>query len=310
MQGDGEYFDSRTLQRFLRARWQAGHRFPTFDPFFGNSTDPLSFHKYGFVHANPVMGIDPSGRFIMSLGGLIVGSFMSKGMDAKWARVTTKVGFTSLGALLDTLFIRRHDFRDRKDQLPLASKHVWSNTTQVRVTGASITAGQMFDRLASFNSEDYKPTLANTQLIKEGDKKFVTWSFDQPFGIGQPPFDVRIDQYDRSNRFLSVVTLSGHPLSGFRYFRVVAANDTDQDFVLETGAVDHPTLMNDYMKMYLDYSGLPLLGDNLLATWSGAFTQMAKYAGGKSELRQSRWLYDAAEHAKIKALVNWRVQEE
>ncbi|MFN7841616.1 MAG: RHS repeat-associated core domain-containing protein, partial [Pirellula sp.] len=67
---NGESFDSRIGQLYLRARWYDGHRFTTLDPYFGNGSDPLSFNKYGFVHANPVMGIDPTG-LEFSIAGLL-----------------------------------------------------------------------------------------------------------------------------------------------------------------------------------------------------------------------------------------------
>lgn len=75
---NSESFDSRIGQFYLRARWYDGHRFTTLDPYFGNGSDPLSFNKYGFVHANPVMGIDPTERFIastqISIGSMILQS--------------------------------------------------------------------------------------------------------------------------------------------------------------------------------------------------------------------------------------------
>ncbi len=33
------------------------------DPFAGNMQDPLSLHKYAYVHGDPVQGADPSGEF-------------------------------------------------------------------------------------------------------------------------------------------------------------------------------------------------------------------------------------------------------
>jgi RHS repeat-associated protein len=60
----GEQFDSKIGQQYLRARYYdpATGRFNRLDPFFGNLNDPQSFHKYLYVHADPVNGIDPTGR--------------------------------------------------------------------------------------------------------------------------------------------------------------------------------------------------------------------------------------------------------
>lgn len=45
-------------------------RFSRLDPFAGNSSDPQSLHKYLYAHANPVMGIDPSGELFSYIGQL------------------------------------------------------------------------------------------------------------------------------------------------------------------------------------------------------------------------------------------------
>ena len=60
---------SPVIQQYLRARYYdpATGRFPTLDPFAGNTSDPLSLHKYLYTHGNPVIGIDPSGMITMSL---------------------------------------------------------------------------------------------------------------------------------------------------------------------------------------------------------------------------------------------------
>ncbi|MCR9202886.1 MAG: YwqJ-related putative deaminase, partial [Planctomycetaceae bacterium] len=77
----GEQFDSRVGQQYLRARYynQATGVFNRLDPFFGNSTDPQSFHKYLYTHGDPVNGIDPTGMMnlasIAVSSGIIGGSF-------------------------------------------------------------------------------------------------------------------------------------------------------------------------------------------------------------------------------------------
>jgi RHS repeat-associated protein len=68
----GEQFDSKIGQQYLRARYYdpVTGRFNRLDPFFGNLNDPQSLHKYLYTHANPVNGIDPSGREF-SLGNVM-----------------------------------------------------------------------------------------------------------------------------------------------------------------------------------------------------------------------------------------------
>jgi RHS repeat-associated protein len=70
----GEAFDFRIGQQYLRARWYDARtgRFDRLDPFAGNSQDPQSFHKYGYVHGDPIQGIDPSGMFF-GVAGLAIG---------------------------------------------------------------------------------------------------------------------------------------------------------------------------------------------------------------------------------------------
>ena len=65
----GEAFDFRIGQQYLRARWYDARtgRFDRLDPFAGNSQDPQSFHKYGYVHNDPIMGVDPTGMFFQQL---------------------------------------------------------------------------------------------------------------------------------------------------------------------------------------------------------------------------------------------------
>jgi RHS repeat-associated protein len=68
----GEQFDARIAMQYLRARYYdpATGRFNGVDPAFGSLHDPLSLHKYSYVHGDPVMGVDPSGLEFSLLGSL------------------------------------------------------------------------------------------------------------------------------------------------------------------------------------------------------------------------------------------------
>ncbi len=63
----GEQYDPNARFYYLRARYydQATGRFTSIDPFEGNLSDPMSLHKYLYAHANPIMNIDPSGKFTL-----------------------------------------------------------------------------------------------------------------------------------------------------------------------------------------------------------------------------------------------------
>ncbi|MGD9723617.1 MAG: putative Ig domain-containing protein [Pirellulales bacterium] len=63
----GERTDPTGLQ-YLRARYYdpTTGRFNRLDPFAGDTQDPISLHKYLYTHANPVMGVDPSGLMTLT----------------------------------------------------------------------------------------------------------------------------------------------------------------------------------------------------------------------------------------------------
>ena len=73
----GEQWDEDLEMYFLRARYLnvSTGRFHTMDTFEGRSQDPITLHKYLYANANPVNGIDPSGKFTLSqtavVGGII-----------------------------------------------------------------------------------------------------------------------------------------------------------------------------------------------------------------------------------------------
>lgn len=64
----GEQFDFDLGMYFLRARYYnpGNGRFHTMDNFEGFQAEPMSLHKYLYAHANPVMGLDPSGNAVLT----------------------------------------------------------------------------------------------------------------------------------------------------------------------------------------------------------------------------------------------------
>jgi RHS repeat-associated protein len=68
---NGEGYDTRTGLYNMRARWYSptNARWERLDPFAGNPNDPFSFHKYGFVHGEPVLSKDPSGKYLIAIDG-------------------------------------------------------------------------------------------------------------------------------------------------------------------------------------------------------------------------------------------------
>ncbi len=59
----GEQFDARIEQQYLRPRYydSATGTFNRLDPFFGNQTDPQSFHRYRYTSGDPIQFADPTG---------------------------------------------------------------------------------------------------------------------------------------------------------------------------------------------------------------------------------------------------------
>ena len=108
----GEMFDARIGQQYLRARWYDATtgRFNRLDPFFGNTNDPQSLHKYLYVHGDPVNGVDPTGlAFIddLSLQGIV--AHIAFGQWAQSERphvepgVTLGTIFSGVGEIVEAL---------------------------------------------------------------------------------------------------------------------------------------------------------------------------------------------------------------
>lgn len=81
---NGEAFSATTGLYNMRARWYdpSQGRFERLDPFSGSQNNPQSFHKYAFVHSDPIQNIDPTGEFstisvtmtMGAIGGFIGGA--------------------------------------------------------------------------------------------------------------------------------------------------------------------------------------------------------------------------------------------
>jgi RHS repeat-associated protein len=102
----GEQFDAKIGQQYLRARYYdpATGRFNRLDPFFGNHVDPQSFHKYAYVHADPVNFIDPSG--LMSIASTLSVSGIQSSISVGLGYVGTAIRFYNTAK---TLYNRVHD---------------------------------------------------------------------------------------------------------------------------------------------------------------------------------------------------------
>ena len=102
----GEAFDFNIGQQYLRARFYdpVTGRFNRLDPFYGNSEDPQSFHKYAYVHGDPIQGTDPSG-LCWCVGGLggFTGTIRARLAEAK---LKTAVAYDALARIEIAVFTR------------------------------------------------------------------------------------------------------------------------------------------------------------------------------------------------------------
>ena len=91
----GEQTDATGMQ-YLRARYYnpATGTFNRLDPYAGNMNDPQSLHKYLYAHANPIMGIDPTGMW--SLGGMMVSIGIQAGLTAMVNYAITHVAIANI----------------------------------------------------------------------------------------------------------------------------------------------------------------------------------------------------------------------
>ena len=71
----GEQYDNSLDQYYLRARYYNPENglFNRVDPYSGNMQDPQSLHKYLYAHANPINGIDPSGKLTLTELLVVIG---------------------------------------------------------------------------------------------------------------------------------------------------------------------------------------------------------------------------------------------
>ncbi|MEO6477609.1 RHS repeat-associated core domain-containing protein, partial [Luteolibacter sp.] len=74
----GEQWDADLGMYFLRARYLNTNtgRFHTPDTYEGRKSEPLSQHKYLYVHANPISGIDPSGHMFLTELSVVEGELI------------------------------------------------------------------------------------------------------------------------------------------------------------------------------------------------------------------------------------------
>ena len=145
-------------------RWRDGARFLSLDSYAGNASDPISLHKYLYAHANPIMGIDPSGESILSVltnVGIRLGNLAIKVAPAAYIAFV-RLGFIAFrayqmipavlnGLLIGTVVVDvGFSMIDKLTQ----NKQVINETTVAPVRSNEVTAvtrGRMVERIAGAN---------------------------------------------------------------------------------------------------------------------------------------------------------------
>jgi len=81
----------------VRRCFRPARRFNRGDPFVGNLNDPVSLHKYLYVHGDPANYLDPTGMFEGSLIGATIGASIRAGLSS----MTVSAVFRGFGAGVD-----------------------------------------------------------------------------------------------------------------------------------------------------------------------------------------------------------------
>ena len=131
-------------------------------------------------------------------------------------------------------------------QLPSQSGRHWGNINSIELlttqsadyvfqnyiqTFAAVTHGQ--------NSQmNFTGSLVSGDVNVLARGAVLTITLSSPASYGQGPFAVETERVDAPAHTISAVTLQGHPLAGWRYWRLYAIGT--YDLVIETGAYDSP----------------------------------------------------------------------
>jgi RHS repeat-associated protein len=233
-------------------------RFWTMDCFGGHNEDPASLHKYNYAHDNPVNLYDPSG---------------------KEAALVAVLACLSIAAVL----LECSPLRNASDYLSPAGSFVPVDLSLVHgmyhsitISGSPLNADAMFNLMCLFSILKTWPVHANGNVTHIG--QVVTFAFEFGsdglstfFALGQGAFSVEVTKFDPQQRTIVVRTLSGHPLAGWRLWRVVQVGSFIK---IETFSVEHSATYPDELKQ--DLGGK----EGMKATWNSFLGNLHQYSGG------------------------------
>lgn len=115
------------------------------------------------------------------------------------------------------------------------------------------------------------------ELPVTGSGQKLTITLRAPLRYGQGPFSVLTERFDPVAHTIAAVTLNGHPLAGWRYWRVYSIGTND--LMVETGAYDGsgPGLTN--------YVGYFITQGTISKSWRGYLEYIKKDLGAQQILR-------------------------
>jgi RHS repeat-associated protein len=217
---NGEGLDARTGLYNMRARWYSASnaRWERLDPFAGNPTDPFSFNKYGFVHADPVQGIDPTGENLLGVG-LAIGVVLLVLMNAKTANAPASGdrGSSYEESMIDDLLIGGAvgvglNLAGRFIFKPLSSK-IWSffvqqGAAKVAQLSAEVEK-QMLKEIAQDGAKVAFETMPKNWLVRGADVRGAALSVVRDGRTGEIFFGF--------NDFLRRIPERIHPILKERY---------------------------------------------------------------------------------------------
>ena len=225
----GEQYDPALGLYYNRARYlnTTTGRFWSMDNAEGTQRQPASLHKYVYASGSPVDRVDPSGNDDLVTLAAVAG-----------------IGLTV--EALSFLAIRGTITQGDAEQPPDASA-TSTNESSIEIYGSHLSADDFFSTfMSSFEgvSDGDIASVTGAPVSGEGQKLTFTLRATSAIGvlsfIGQAPFSVATKRYDSREHSIAVVTLQGHPLRGYRYWRVFSPDDQPGHLVVETGALDEP----------------------------------------------------------------------
>jgi RHS repeat-associated protein len=249
-------------------------RFNRLDPYSGNTGDPQSLHKYAYVHGDPVNAVDPTGQFFISL---LLGFALSSSLrTSNWARAAVGLAAAvDLGLILNYAVLRRFSgaLYSSGQFIPVDKAALQVHYQSVRIGGSRRSADEVFRRMQQFSRLNLYPVTAKGDVTgRDGVVTFDMFGTLNIHEFGQADFDVKVTKFDSANRTFVARTLAGHPLAGWRLWRVREAGAND--LIVETFAVAHPVTGWDSVKMA--NGGL----EGLQLTWTNMLGDLVGFSGG------------------------------